>query len=176
MDLPFKIIETDLKGDCSRLNRLLQVLADNITPATALNVQPVPIQQPATANITFTTSYQIVPGMTFQLTKSGWWKFDVTVEEVISHLDTTLDVIVTAGAASQAVAGGITLPGILQSSNTSVDLLLPFTRQWLFKSQTGAEIIQIQGKKVSGTGNSGVAGSSTPANQVSIVVAVWVGP
>jgi hypothetical protein len=167
MDVPFLLTSKDLADPAeARLNRLIQTICSQIQPATsAADAVPVPIAAPATATLTLTTSYQNVVGMSIQLTKAGWWKFDVTAGISAANGDFQ-DVIL--------VTGGITLPGLLQTSGAVAGGMgITATRVWIFQSQTGAEIIQVQAKMV-GSGSNAVVGSTNPTMQVSQIIAVFV--
>ena len=190
--VPIKIVHTDLVNDCNRLNRRFDLvegqastaaasvaaLQEQVTKLTATSattqgtasVSPVPLVAPATSNLTLTASFQDVPGMTVKLTKTGWWKLDVTVECLLASTDGTTSVIMLAGTTA--------LPGVIhcQSSATASNFVLTANRPWLFNSISGIEQIKVQAKKASGSGGSTVTGSATPAQQVSQIVAVWVGP
>lgn len=186
-DSPLKIVQADLIGDCKRLNWRFDLIEDresqisdqikdlqgavttveaatNTLPATAVTV-PEPLSAPATANLTLTTSLQVVVGLTVTLTRTGWWKIDLTVGFLPHPSDGT--------TTANVLAGATTLPGAIQVAGTGGQVFA-VTRPWLFKSVTGAEVLTVQAKKASGAGTSTITGTATTASQVSQIVAVWL--
>src|SRR5271169_5991544 len=101
--VPLKIVApTDLTGDCVRLNKRFDLVEGrtstlegevstiqgdittiNSTLATQQKVvpapaTPLPMSAPATSSVVVSASFQPITGMSIRLTKSGWWKIDVT--------------------------------------------------------------------------------------------------
>ena len=190
--VPIKVVQADLVGDCVRLNRRFELvedrasaIADTVTGiqtqvasleakstasgATAAATIPTPLSAVATSALVVNTGYQLVPGMSLKLTKTGWWKFDVTAR----YLAATLDL--TAGLYIEIEADGVALPGVILNL-MSVSAWMVVHRSWIFQSKTGVEQIQVMAKKTGGTGASEVEGNATPSTQTTQIVAVWVGP
>lgn len=193
--VPIKIRQSDLVGDCVRLNRRFDLTDGRIsevgaavssvqeqvttlarqTPAATAesSAQPLPLAAPATSNLTLNTGFQLIPGMEFDLTKKGWWKFDVTARCVGAIADAG-DLIIVG-----VQADGVDLPGAIIDVIDPASFSSAFAvthRSWLFQSKTGVEHIRAVGKKSAGAGASILNGDATASSQVSQIVAVWVGP
>ena len=169
--VPIQIRESDLVGDCVRLNRRFNLDEERISalenPATSVD----PLLNAATTFLTVSTSYAQVPGMQVTLTHPGWWKIDVTARCLLAALDTAWALTITV------TADGTKLPGvILNEISLSSSNWVVVSKSWLYNSVKGNEQISVSAKKTGGTGNSQVEGNTSSASQTSQIMAVWVGP
>lgn len=160
---PYRLnmILTMLQQQISKL--LAQVSALTNATSTTDVQENLYLNSVASSNYTITGAFTTIPGMTFALTKAGWWAITISAEIVYDKNDAYIDV--------QLLCNGNPQTGVIQVSGLSTTSLELFaSRMWFYQSMDGNEVIAAQALKTAGAGTSSINRTD------SCLSAIWLRP